>query len=169
MPAFSTLGPVRTSRQRSNSSTCAALLSAVKDADLRVETCLVKFERLTNDSWTNEEAFGVIRMNVSQANLARRQVVGRAWAHIVSSLSPEETQAMRKRRKSDIELLHLLSGHIGRWTTAAVTADWEVYCKASRKIKARLGEAIQAEKRQLYPLLERQYVGQAYPVHGGRG
>lgn len=161
MPALSMLSPIKTLRQRSNPSTCAALLSALKDADLRVENCLVEFERVTNNRQMDENAFGVTRMNVSQANLARRQVVGRVWMHLVNSLSPDEAQAMHKLRESDVELFQLMSGHIRRWTTAAVIADWDVYCEASRKIRSRLRETIQGEKRLLYPLLERQIGAQA--------
>jgi hypothetical protein len=149
------LGSARTLQQRPNTSTCPALLAALRDADVQVEKCLVEFERVTNSRQMDEIAFGLTRMNASQAILARRHVVGRAWMHIVTTLSPDEAQAMRRIREDDVELLQLMSGHIGRWTTDEVAADWDAFCEASREVRSRLRATIQSEKRLLYPLLDR--------------
>jgi hypothetical protein len=45
--------------------------------------------------------------------------------------------------------------HISRWTVAAIQGDWRGYREASRQIRRRMKDCIEAEKRLLYPLLAR--------------
>lgn len=54
-----------------------------------------------------------------------------------------------------MQMLNHSASHIGRWSRDAIEEDWQGYCEASRAIRLQMKACMDAEKRVLYPMLER--------------
>jgi len=93
------------------------------------------------------------RWALSRASAGRRLL----WADILHFLAPvadrEAALELRRLQDIDIALVRASADHVGRWTIAAILADWPGYCEASQAMRGRMISAMEAEKQILYPLL----------------
>jgi hypothetical protein len=77
------------------------------------------------------------------------------YACLARRAPADDAQALRLIQTADIELLRLSTAHVGRWSAAVIARDWGGYCKASRRLRPLIEAHIYAEKRLIYPMLQR--------------
>lgn len=127
---------------------------AIPGAHAHVELCSVALEALMAGDERPEPAhFSAIRLRLAQANLTRTQVAREACSHLITNMSPGETEAIRDLEQSEIAHFQAISEHIRTWPPAKVQDDWLRYCAATRKVLDRVRDLVMTEKRVLLPLL----------------
>lgn len=139
--------------------TAAALLAELRAAHVALLDSIAELEKACALPVPDEAPFTAIRWTLSGASLTRRML----WAKILGFLVPLAAQAddkaaaadLRRLQEDDIALLKASTAHVGRWSADAALADWNAYCEASRIMRGRMRAGIEAEKKLLYPLLER--------------
>jgi hypothetical protein len=95
-----------------------------------------------------------IRWRVSEASLARRLLWGRIHAYLSEHAPKDADSDLLALQEADMRLIRASTEHVAKWTADAVVADWPGYCRASEVMRGRMIEAIEREKRLLYPILE---------------
>ena len=131
----------------------AALLETLEAAHRQFEAAMIALEATASEGPPDASQFGVVRLRISQANLARSQIVRKICTHLLSRTSADEAEAVRELQRRDAQQFQTTSEHIRRWTPDELGRDWEGYTASSRKIRAELREIIVAEKAIFYPLL----------------
>jgi hypothetical protein len=143
------------SRDGCGASDPMVLLPALKAAHRRIESCIAELETITSGGLPDAARFGAIRLRVGQANLARRQIARRICSHLIAVTSIDKVEAVRELQRRDCEQFQRTSELIGCWTPQVLQNDWRGYCNASRRVRDGLREIVVAEKKLLYPLLQR--------------
>jgi hypothetical protein len=100
-----------------------------------------------------QERYTGARWRLSKVSSARRALWDELYPKIYARADPQQALALAALNKSNIELRRLSSAHINRWSTAAVEADWEGYCEASRIIRWRMMSVVRHERRHVLPML----------------
>lgn len=95
------------------------------------------------------------RMRLSQASIDRRSVLNRALRHLGHGADDRAAQAVARVREADGELIAHSVMHLGKWTSAAIAADWAGYCEASREMRDHMARTVHSEAELLRPLLSR--------------
>jgi hypothetical protein len=140
---------------RFNVESSGALLEALEAAHRQLETAMIALEALVSEGPPDASQFGVARLRISQANLARSQIVRKICTHLISLTSANEVEAVREFQRRDAQQFQATSEHIRRWTPDALCRDWEGYAAGSREVRAELREIVIAEKALFYPILSR--------------
>ena len=77
------------------------------------------------------------------------------FRHLLPRLNAKVASDLAVLHIADEEMQRDSSSHVAAWHLARIETDWEGYCDASRAIRSRMAACIEAEKRILYPMLER--------------
>jgi hypothetical protein len=132
-----------------------ALLTELRAAHCEVLECIAEMERITNGSMPDVTRYTAARFRISKASLERRSLWQGARRHLESKATPTDCKQLERLAAIDLELGSHSADHVRRWTRDAIEGDWAGYREASRKIRHRMRDCIEAEKRILYPLLAR--------------
>jgi hypothetical protein len=145
---------VRSRAQEIGERDSGSFLPLLQAAHGELEACIGELESVTNDRF-NEIAITAARMRIGAANADKHFAVREACAYLFPIVEPHEAEALRQLQEDNWQRVKLTSSHVRHWTAAAVADDWNGYCEAFRAIKTKVNEGIMAERRLLYPLLER--------------
>lgn len=130
------------------------LLHELSAAHEAVLAAMATMSQVT-DQESDTLAYTKARYRISSAGLRRRQIFQRICAHLTERVSDEDTDALRKVQEVDRELSSASAAHISRWIPSEVEGDWSGYCAASRQIREQMKRELEAERRLLFPILER--------------
>jgi hypothetical protein len=129
------------------------LLDELKAAHANLLRAIEEIDQLTRGPVPSRELLDSIRWRLSKASLSRRLL----WGKILCVLSPivgESIRAeLRHLQETDIQLLRDSTQHVAKWTTENIIDDWPAYCRASERMRSKMGDAVAEEKRTLYPIL----------------
>lgn len=155
MNPHSQLDAVRARTLSPSVSRSLSFLATLEAAHRRLEACIAELEFITTEVECREIATTGARMRIGVANLDKHCAVREACAHLLPLVQTQEADAIRRLREDNGRRVQLTSDHVRRWTAQAVADDWNLYCEAFRGIRINVKDGILAEKRLLYPLLER--------------
>jgi len=144
--------PINSGRSVANAS---ELLAALREAHRQIDSASSDLEALSAAGAPDPAQFGIARLRIGQAHLARSHLAQKIYTALVSTLSAEEVEPVRELQRRDGELAQELSNHIRRWNPTTVREGWEAYVEASRLIRARLRALVATERSVICPLLER--------------
>lgn len=133
----------------------ATLLDELQDAHDALVRALEEIEAVTREPAANRERFSSARWRLSNASLARRVLWQRIRRSMADCALGADARTLAELHETDRALLRDSAEHVRTWTAAAIEARWDGYCAASRDIRWKMQAAISAERRLLYPLLER--------------
>jgi hypothetical protein len=146
-----TVGATRSFRETHSSN--SALLDELKAAHAHLMRAIDELGELTRGPLPSKEVLDKVRWKLSKASLSRRML----WSKIHCDLAPgsgEDVKSeLRHLQEVDMGLLRHSTEHVARWTADRIIDDWPSYRLASEHMRAKMIEAIAAEKRILYPLL----------------
>lgn len=94
-------------------------------------------------------------MRIGKAILSRRRIAQEAYSRLLPAVSSDEVMAVRDLQQRDLAHFQSTSEMIGHWTPQMLQDNWRGYCEASRKVRDGMRDIIAAERRLLYPLLDR--------------
>jgi hypothetical protein len=134
--------------------TAAFWLESLKEAHRNLRRAIEELEQLTRGPLPSREHLIDVRWRVSEASLARRLLWGRIHAYLSDHGGAAVERSLRTLQEADIRLLRLSAKHVSEWTSEHITDNWLDYCRASEVMRERMTEAMTAEKRLLYPILE---------------
>jgi hypothetical protein len=154
MNTYSHSPPVRSRARETGERDSGSSLPLLQAAHGELETCIRELESITSDTF-QEIAITAARMRIGAANADKHFAVREACAHLFPVVEPHEAEALRQLQEDNWQRVKLTSSHVRHWTAAAVADDWNGYCEAFRAIKTKVHDGIMAERRLLYPLLER--------------
>lgn len=137
------------------STPAAVMLWALKSAYANLEDCMAKMEIATSRFQPDMESLATARFKISQASLARRQLLHKACDHLLGFATDAEARTIRSLKRDSAAYAAASTEHIGRWPAARVEQDWNAYREASRTIRAKMRQAMRDEQRLLLPLLAR--------------
>jgi hypothetical protein len=129
-------------------------LNELKQAHADLLGSIDELARLTQGPVPDKQQLIEVRWAVSAASLARRLLWGRILAILSRRTPPSVARDLQALQEIDIKLIRASVNHVGRWTADAVIQDWPGYCRASEHMREMMIEAVAAEKRLLYPILE---------------
>jgi hypothetical protein len=135
--------------------TSPALLAGLQAAHRQIEATLDEIDSIGGHGVPNAAQFINARLRAGQAILAGRQIAMKVCSHLISLATKNDAEQIRELQRRDGERSGLVSNHVRRWTPDAMRDDWQGYCDASRKMRDGVREIVSAEKKLLYPLLQR--------------
>ena len=133
----------------------SSLLVELREAHEVLIAAMNEMDRLTRQSEADPSCFANARWRISQASLARRTLWGVIFRHLLPRANPDEVVGLERLATADPEMLRHSANHISMWVLSKIEADWKGYCEASMAIRWRMKACLGAERRILYPLLER--------------
>ena len=139
--------------------TAAFLLENLKKAHADLLAAIEELARLTRGPVPDKKRLVSIRWKVSDASLIRRLLWGRIHASLVGHADARVERDLRALQDADIRLIRHSAKHVARWTADAILEDWTGYCRASDAMRGAMIDAINEEKRLLYPILESPQLG----------
>lgn len=128
-------------------------LSELRDTHAKLLVAIEELARLTVGPPPQKHLLVNTRWRLSSASLARRLLWGRIQAFLSRHPDQDFEDDLRLLQQRDIELLRASTQHVTRWTTDAVLADWQGYCRASDEMRQKMIDAIMREKQLLYSVL----------------
>jgi len=128
-------------------------LGELREAHANVLQAIENLESLTRDRVPDKELLVKSRWRLSSASLMRRLLWGRIHAYLAWQPDRRLEEKLRHLQQADIKLLRTSSKHVADWSVDSVLADWAGYCRASERMRRAMLEAIDQEKRLLYPIL----------------
>lgn len=130
------------------------LLEDLRAAHENLTCAIGELAHLTKGPVPAKETLDKVRWKLSRASLSRRML----WTRIHCDLAPGSSEEMklklRQLQEADMRLLRHSTEHVATWTTDRIVNDWPGYCLASQHMRSKMKEAIAAERRTLYPLLD---------------
>lgn len=141
------------SQDRQHQTRSIELCTHLRAAHAELIRCIDEMERVTLESTPDVARYTMARLRISRASLARRSLWLRAQQHLQGTLDPNRAAQLRELVARDIELGLLSAKHVATWTVAAIRDHWAEYRDASREIRHRMRQCIEAEKQMLYPML----------------
>jgi hypothetical protein len=133
----------------------AVTLWALKSVYAHLENCIAQMELATVSPKPDMRLLANARFKISQASLARRQLLHQACGHLLGLVTPTEAQMVRSLKRDSADNATASTEHVRRWPVAQVEREWNAYREASRQVRARMKQAIRFEQRLLFPLLAR--------------
>jgi hypothetical protein len=134
--------------------TAAVWLSELQEAHSKLLTAIQDLAELTRGPMPEGQRISDTRWQVSEASLVRRMLWGRIHAYLSEHAGKDAESDLLALQEADMRLIRSSTEHVANWTAEAVMADWPGYCRASEVMRGRMIEAIEREKRLLYPILE---------------
>ena len=121
----------------------------------QIEFCIEDLQAVTSDGPPVGTQFSTIRLRIGKAILARRRIAHDAYSRLLAEVASDDVAAVRDLQQRELAQFHFTSEIIGHWTPQLLQGNWQEYCEASRRVRDGMREIIAAEKRLLYPLLDR--------------
>lgn len=137
------------------STPATVMLWALKSAYAHLDDCIARMEVAAGCPRPDMESLATARFKISQASLARRQLLHNACDHLLGIVTGAEAQTLRSLKRDSIAHAAASIEHVRRWPVAQTERNWSGYREASRKIRARMKQAMRDEQRLLFPLLAR--------------
>ena len=134
----------------------SSFLTELRQAHEFLIAAMEVMDRLTRQSNADPSCFANARWRISQASLARRTLWGAIFRHLLPRANLKDVVELERLATADREMLRYSANHISTWVPGRIDADWEGYCEASRAIRWRMKACLGAERRILYPLLDRE-------------
>ena len=146
--------PPLTQRRAGNASS-ARLLLELRNTHQNLLAAMDAMDFVTRGPQPDRARYTSARWRISQASLARRTLWGTIFRHLLPRVSSQEAADLEHLRTADRQMLRHSASHVAIWILARIEVDWEGYCQASRGIRWRMKACLGAERRILYPMLER--------------
>lgn len=131
----------------------AELLSALDDAHCELLASMTEMGLATSRTEPDPSRYVNLRWKLSRASRARRALVQSIHVELAGCVTPAEAAGLEELQAMDAAMLRATAQHVRTWTVEAINADWRGYCRASKLIRSKMREGIEAEKAILYPLL----------------
>jgi hypothetical protein len=131
------------------------LLTRLEAAHEHMFLCVRLMEGATRCVSPDIEQLTAARLKISQASFVGRALWHSVHGHLQPKVDQRDAETLRKLTEIDLQLFGQSSGHVSSWTVQAILADWGGYQVASKAIRARIIECIEAEQAALYPMLHR--------------
>ena len=125
----------------------------LRDAHANLIGAIEKLAQVTTGPLPDRQVLVDLRWAVSQSSLARRLLWGQIHTLLARRVDARFERDLRQLQKVDAQLIKASAKHVGRWSTDAITEDWDGYCQASQLMRGQMLDAIADEKRLLYPIL----------------
>lgn len=126
-------------------------LSKLEFAQGDLERCIAAFEEVVQCGVPNIADFGIVRLRLCKANLARTQIAREACSVILRA-APHSSDISDLELR-EIEHFQSISRHVQRWTSNKLLDQWAEYCSATRELLERTRDLVASEKELLMPLL----------------
>jgi hypothetical protein len=130
------------------------MLAQLSEAHQAVLQCIAAMADAT-DHRAEKLEYSKARYAVSRTSLARRQLFQSICRELSGRLVGSDADDLAEIQQIDGKLLSQSAAHISRWTAPAVEQDWAGYCQASHAIREQMKRELAAERRLLFPILER--------------
>jgi hypothetical protein len=141
------------SRQVHSDAMAAFWLNSLKTAHSNLLKAIDGLAQLTRGPLPEKDVLIEVRWAVSQASLVRRVLWGRIHAYLSQHAIEGVVGDLAHLQEVDRRLIRSSAEHVGRWSADAVMRDWPGYCGASELMRGKMIEAIQQERRLLFPIL----------------
>jgi hypothetical protein len=141
-------------REVQSDAMAAFWLNSLKTAHSNLVSAIEALAKLTRGPLPKKDLLIEVRWAVSEASLVRRLLWGRIHAYLSQHGVEGVEDDLRHLQEVDSRLIRSSAEHVGRWSADAVMSDWPGYCQASERMRSKLIEAADEEKRLLYPILE---------------
>lgn len=136
-------------------SIAARLLAELERAYDDVKSYMAELAQLLDLSQPDRTRLTTVRLKLAQLRLVQGAAVGRVYRHLIANSDETDRSELEEMQSNHQRLLHAASAHTTKWTLDAVEADWPQYQNATRTIVHFWLEEMNAERHQLYPLLEK--------------
>jgi hypothetical protein len=131
------------------------LLERLRAAHLEVLNCIAEMEQVTREPGPDVPNCTAARFRISRASLERRALWQKARRHLQGQVTAADSEDVRLLATIDLELGTCSADHVRCWTVPAIRDNWAGYQATSHRMRQRMADCIEAEKRILYPLLGR--------------
>ena len=135
--------------------TAAALRSALQSACKHLDECIAEMEMATAAAVPNMIVVASARYRIGQASYARRQLVHEACVYLLPLVSLADAETIRSLQRADAAYARVSTEHIRCWPRGRVEQEWSDYREASRRMRAKMKQAMRTERLRLFPLLLR--------------
>ena len=130
-----------------------ALLAGLQSAFREIDDCLAELEEVTAGCALDMMALATARLRMSQARHAKRRLVQKACEFLLSDASGAAVQSIRGIQDENSHYFRVSIEHVLYWTPHMLRTDWPGFCKASRKMRAKMKHLTTVEQRLLLPML----------------
>ena len=141
-------------------STAAALAAEFKHAYEELSQRIAELEVVLEQPALDSAKLTTLRLKIAQLRLLRGTLISRIATCLKYKISPTEAELVQQLRRGHDDMLKTASAHTGKWTIAAIGANWEGYRSRARQLACSWMEKVRWEQEVLLPLLVRsQYKG----------
>ena len=141
--------------QRTANTTSKLLLSELQTAHADMLFAMAKMDAVTREATSDRSSYTSARWQLSKASLTRRLLWSNIFQHLMPRVGADNAAVLASLQSADWEMLQYSAAHVGKWSTDEIEANWPAYCVASRALRLQMKACMDAEKRGLYPILER--------------
>jgi hypothetical protein len=124
---------------------------------------LDELERVASAPVPDTAELASVRHKLTRASRGRTMLLESAYPRLDAGATAAEKALVDRLRTDGKEQLISSAEHIGTWSMRQITAQWNAYCTASRRMRAIMRARIE-EERKLYPLLDRARLTSHAPV-----
>lgn len=139
-----------------STSHCLSHLADLQRAHATLLEAMKEMDRVTREGTPDKVEYGNARWRIGRASLIRRSVWNAIHADLIGQVANgQAARDLQELATADLKMLRRSTCHVSEWTPAAIERNWRDYCTASRRIRSEMMACIGAEKRILYPMLQR--------------
>jgi hypothetical protein len=138
-----------------------ALLASFQSAHRKMEAAIADLDAIIAVEAPNMSELSAARLRLSQANLARQQILRQVCDQVIERVAAGNAEAVRDLQRREREQIQLTSQLVRTWGLKDVQRNWAGYRDASLVVRAQLRTIVDAERRILYPLLAGKKVNRA--------
>lgn len=142
-------------RKSATESVGAQLLAELEHAYTDVEIYMAELAELLDLQQPDRARLTTVRLKLAQLRLVQGAAVSRIYRHLIANSDEAQGNELKEMHSSHLGLLNMTSAHTTKWTLDAIEADWPGYQKATRGIVHFGLEKMNAERKTLNSLLER--------------
>ena len=133
----------------------ARLLAELERAYDDVKSYMAELAPLLELPQPDRARLTTVRLKLAQLRLVQGAGVSQVYRHLIANSDETDRHQLEEMRSDYHRLLQAALAHTTKWTLDAVEADWPQYQNATRMIVDFWLEKMNAERDQLYPLLEK--------------
>jgi hypothetical protein len=131
----------------------AALVADYKKAHEDMLAAIAAMDDLAQGAAPNQLRLSHTRLRIIRASSESRSIYKRIVAILLQQPIPDILQRVEPVVRLHFHLREVANRHLNSWTHEQSLIDWEGYCRSSEEIRQLWREAIECERKLLYPLL----------------
>ena len=131
------------------------LLREIDEATSTLDACLSDLEKVLERPSFDAGALTSVRLRLAGIRLTRGPLIMRVSDFLAGHVTKAEQASLDELRMSHQRILQMATAHTAKWTLDAISTDWIIYRRETRRLVDRWRAKANRDEQLIYPMIKK--------------